>query len=361
MIDRSHLLPIKLQADLLTISWSSRYYQSEPANEADLQLMRHLDELHLKYLLAGARTLRDILAQEGIRVGRCNVGRLMKRMGIHALYRQPNTSKKYPTHPVFEYLLRDRAIERANHAWSLDISYIPISRSRVYLVAALNWHSWQELAYWVTITMEADFCVETLNEAVTRYGASEIVNTYQGSQFSSVEFVEAGRACRAQQSMEGRACWRGKVFVARLRRSVKYEEAYLKAYDSVGAACTGLAKYFELYNAWHAHQGHGRCTPDTVYFDTLSTVQESARPWMEPGLPTALDGRSSKATPARRRRQHRISAIPLAVEPLVSPQDSVRTSCATSLQGYACALARRFVWPTHRLSASCTQQMAFTH
>ena len=200
MIDSSHLLSIKHQADVMTISWSSRYYQSETANEADLNLMRRLSELQLKYLLAGARMLRYILAQEGIRVGRPNVGRLMERMCILAQYRQSNNSKKHPTHPVFAYLLRDRAIVRENHAWSLESTYIPMARGWVYLVAALDWHSWRELAYRVSITMEADFCVETLNDAGSRYGAPEIVNTHhkEASSAASNSTRRAGRAWRSR-------------------------------------------------------------------------------------------------------------------------------------------------------------------
>jgi putative transposase len=193
MIDREHELPIKRQAELLAISRGSVYYQPEPVSEADLRLMRRIDELHLEHPFAGARMqLRDILDREGVRVGRRHVGTLMKRMGIQALYRKPNTSKKHPAHPVFPYLLRDKAIERANQAWALDITYIPMARGWVYLVAVLdNWHSRRTLAHRVSITMEAAFCVEALNEAVARYGPPEIANTDQGSQFSSLEFVDA--------------------------------------------------------------------------------------------------------------------------------------------------------------------------
>ena len=146
----------------------------------------------------------------------------------------------------------------------------------VYLVAVLDWHSRRTLSQRVSITMEADFCVEALNEAVARYGAPEIVNTDQGSQFSSADFVQAVKACGAQQSMDGRGCWRDNVFVERLWRSVKYEEVYLKAYDSVGAARAGLARYFEFYNARRPHQAHGGRTPDMVYFETLAPVQAAA-------------------------------------------------------------------------------------
>ncbi len=248
MIDRSHELPIKRQAELVGISRGTVYYHPEPVSPADLALMRRIDELHLEHPFAGARMLRDMLRREGIEVGRRHVGTLMRRMGIQALYRKPNTSKKHPAHPVFPYALRGLAIERANQVWALDITYIPMARGWVYLVAVLDWASRRVLSHRVSITMEADFCVEALNEAVTRYGAPGIVNTDQGSQFSGADFVAAVKACGARQSMDGRGCWRDNVFVERLWRSVKYEEVYLKAYDTVSAARASIARYFDFYN-----------------------------------------------------------------------------------------------------------------
>ena len=276
MIDREHELPIKRQAELLNISRGTVYYHPEPVSEADLQLMLRIDQLHLDYPFAGSRMLRDMLAREGIGVGRRHVGTLMRRMGIEALYRKPNTSKKHPAHPVFAYLLRGLAIERANAVWALDITYIPMARGWVYLVAVLDWHSRRVLAHRVSITMEADFCVEALREAAARYGSPGIVNTDQGSQFSSAEFIAEVARIGARQSMDGRGCWRDNVFVERLWRSVKYEEVYLKAYDSVSAARTGLASYFEFYNARRPHQSHAGHTPDMVYFDTLAPMADAA-------------------------------------------------------------------------------------
>ena len=276
MIDREHPLSLTRQAKLLEISRGAVYYQPRPISDADLALMRLIDQLHLEHPFMGARFMRRVLLLQGVHVGRRHLGTLMQRMGIQALYRKPNTSKKHPAHPVFPYLLRDKAIERANQAWALDITYIPMARGWVYLVAVLDWFSRRTLAHRVSITMEAEFCVEALNEAVARYGAPEIVNTDQGSQFSSSEFVNAVKACGARQSMDGRGCWRDNVFVERLWRSVKYEEVYLRAYDSVGAARAGLARYFEFYNARRPHQAHGGCTPDMVYFETLAPQQAAA-------------------------------------------------------------------------------------
>jgi putative transposase len=276
MIDRGHDLPIKRQAELLNISRGTVYYHPEPVSDADLRLMRRIDELHLEHPFAGSRMLRDLLTREGFEVGRRHVGTLMRRMGIEALYRKPKTSKKHPGHTVFPYLLRDTAIDRANQAWALDITYIPMARGWVYLVAVLDWRSRRVLAHRVSITMEADFCVEALNEAIVRHGAPEIVNTDQGSQFSGADFVDAVKACGARQSMDGRGCWRDNVFVERLWRSVKYEEVYLRAYDSVSAARQHLARYFAFYNATRPHQAHGGRTPDVVYFNSLPQTLAAA-------------------------------------------------------------------------------------
>lgn len=270
MIDRDHELPVKRQAELLGISRGTVYYHAEPISEAEQALMRHIDELHLEHPFAGSRMLRDLLRLQGIEVGCRHVGTLMRRMGIEALYRRPNTSKKHPAHPVFPYLLREAAIDRANAAWALDITYIPMARGWVYLVAVLDWTSRRVLAHRVSITMEADFCVEALREAAARWGAPEIVNTDQGSQFSGAEFVAEVKRIGAHQSMDGRGCWRDNVFVERLWRSVKYEEVYLKAYDSVSAARQGLAAYFDFYNARRPHQSHDGRTPDMVYFDAAA-------------------------------------------------------------------------------------------
>ena len=276
MIDRDHELPVKRQAELVGISRGSVYYHPEPVSQADLALMRRIDELHLEHPFAGSRMLRDLLRLQGIEVGRRHVGTLMRRMGIQALYRKPNTSKRHPAHSVFPYLLRNLAIERANHVWALDITYIPMARGWVYLVAVLDWHSRRVLSHRVSITMEAEFCVEALREAVQRWGAPQIVNTDQGSQFSSAEFVAEVQRIGARQSMDGKGCWRDNVFVERLWRSVKYEEVYLKAYDSVGAARLGLASYFEFYNARRPHQSHDGRTPDMVYFASLVPMPAAA-------------------------------------------------------------------------------------
>lgn len=276
MIDRDHELPVKRQAELLGISRGSVYYRPEPTSSAELALMRRIDELHLEHPFAGSRMLRDLLRLQGIEVGRRHVGTLMRRMGVQALYRKPNTSKKHPSHPVFAYALRGLAIERANQVWALDLTYIPMARGWVYLVAVLDWASRRVLAHRVSITMEAQSCVDALREAAARWGSPEIVNTDQGSQFSSAEFVAEVARIGALQSMDGRGCWRDNVLVERLWRSVKYEEVYLKAYESVSAARLGLAKYLEFYNAQRPHQSHAGKTPDMVYFADLTPMAAAA-------------------------------------------------------------------------------------
>ena len=276
MIDRDHRLPVKRQAELLGISRGTVYYQPVPIPDAELVLMRRIDRLHLDHPYAGSRMLRDLLRLQGVEVGRRHVATLMRRMGIRALYRKPNTSRKHPAHPVFPYALRNLAIERANQVWALDITYIPMARGWVYLVAVLDWHSRRVLAHRVSITMEADFCVQALREAAARWGAPEIVNTDQGSQFSGAEFVAEVARIGARQSMDGKGCWRDNVFVERLWRSVKYEEVYLKAYESVSAARQGLATYLDFYNSRRPHQSHDGRTPDMIYFATLQPLADAA-------------------------------------------------------------------------------------
>ena len=229
MIDRDHALPVTQQARLVGISRSSAYYQSRGVSEADLKLMRRIDELHLEHPFAGARMLARLLRREGIKVGRKHVGTLMKRMGIEALYRKPNTSRKHAAHRIWPYLLRNRKIDRANQVWALDTSYIPMARGFVYLTAVVDWASRRVLAHRVAITLESCHAVEALEEAFAKYGLPRIVNTDQGSQFTATEFTDAVLSRNVLLSMDGKGAWRDNVFVERLWRSVKYEEIYLKA------------------------------------------------------------------------------------------------------------------------------------
>ena len=269
MIDRTHKLPITRQAEILNISRGSVYYLPKPVSERDLKLMRRIDELHLEHPFAGARMLRDLLRLEGVHVGRKHVATLMRKMGIEALYRRPNTSRKHPENPVYPYLLRGLQITRPNQVWAMDITYIPLERGFVYLAAVVDWHSRKVLAHRLSITMETDFCIKAVEEAIQRYGTPEIFNTDQGSQFTSSAFTGLLQHHGIRISMDGKGAWRDNVFVERLWKSVKYEEVYLKAYGTVGEARVSLAKYLEFYNTRRPHSSLDRMTPEQFYFNSL--------------------------------------------------------------------------------------------
>jgi putative transposase len=266
MIDRSHELPLARQAELLNLSRSSLYYQPHPVSAQDLAVMRRIDQLHLDYPFAGSRMLRDLLRGEGIDIGRDRVSTMMRRMGIEAIYRRPNTSKPAPGHKIYPYLLRGLAIDRPNQAWAMDITYIPMARGFVYLAAVVDWHTRRVLSWRLSITMEADFCIEAVEEALARYGKPQIFNTDQGSQFTSAAFTGLLQDNAIQISMDGKGSWRDNVFVERLWRSVKYEEVYLRAYDSVAQARASLGRYLNFYNSKRPHSSLGARTPDQAYF-----------------------------------------------------------------------------------------------
>ena len=204
--------------------------------EADLAIMRRLDRLHLEFPFAGSRMLRGLLAAEGCKIGRRHVKTLMRRMGIEALYRRPRTTKPEPGHKIYPYLLRGMEITRPNQVWAMDITYIPMARGFVYLAVVLDWFSRRVLSWRLSITMEAAFCVETLEDALARHGKPDIFNTDQGSQFTGQAFTGVLADNGIAISMDGKGAWRDNVFVERLWRSVKYEEVYLRAYDSVSEA-----------------------------------------------------------------------------------------------------------------------------
>jgi putative transposase len=269
MIEPSHALPVVRQCRLLDLSRSSVYYTPQAVSASDLALMRRIDELHLNHPFAGARMLRDLLNQEGVTVGRRHVATLMKKMGIEALYRRPNTSRKHPKNPVFPYLLRELDITRANHVWAMDITYIPMQKGFVYLAAVLDWASRRVLSWRLSNTLTTDFCIEAVEEAVQRYGIPVIFNTDQGCQFTSSDFVDLLRTHGIQQSMDGKGRWVDNVFVERLWKSVKYEEVYLHAYDSVAQAKHGLERYITFYNQRRPHSSLDGKTPNQVYFNSL--------------------------------------------------------------------------------------------
>ena len=267
MIDREHPLPVTAQCQLLQLPRSSAYYRSEPVSPADLALMRRIDELHLEYPFAGSRMLRDMLRQEGTAVGRRHVRTLMRKMGVEALYRKPNTSRRNGRAGVFPYLLRDLTITRPNYVWAADITYIPMKRGFVYLFAVLDWATRRVLSWRLSNTLSTDFCIEAVQEAIARYGKPEIFNTDQGCQFTSSPFVELLKQHGIRQSMDGKGCWRDNVFVERLWRTIKYDEVYLHAYESVSQARAGLDRFLTFYNNSRPHSSLDGKTPDQVYFN----------------------------------------------------------------------------------------------
>ena len=269
MINREHDLPISKQAEVLRISRGSVYYLPRPVSEANQAIMRRLDRLHLEYPFAGARMLRDFLLAEGCKIGRRHAKTLMRRMGIEALYRRPRTTKPEPGHKIYPYLLRGIEITRPNQVWAMDITYIPMARGFVYLAVVLDWFSRRVLSWRVSITMEAAFCVETLQDALARHGKPDIVNTDQGSQFTGAAFTGVLANNGIAISMDGKGAWRDNVFVERLWRSVKYEEVYLRAYDSVSEARASIGRYLDFYNQRRPHSSLDGMTPDQAYFTPL--------------------------------------------------------------------------------------------
>ena len=267
MIDRGHDLSLVRQAKALNISRGSVYYQPRAVSPEDLAIMRRIDELHLERPFAGSRMLRDFLNREGISVGRRHVATLMKRMGVAAIYRKRSTSKPAPGHKIYPYLLRGVKVDRPNQVWATDITYIPMARGFVYLVAVIDWFTRRVLSHRISITMEAGFCVEALEEALAKHGKPDIFNTDQGSQFTSEEFTRVLIDAKVAISMDGKGAWRDNVFVERLWKSVKYEEVYLRAYDSVGEARASLGRYLNFYNSQRPHSSLDRKTPDEAYFN----------------------------------------------------------------------------------------------
>ena len=273
MIDREHKLPLTRQSRILELSRSSLYYEAAPVSDQDLELMRLIDEIHLKYPFMGSRSIRDQLLERGHKVGRQHVATLMKKMGIAAMYRKPRLSKPHPAHKVYPYLLRDLEISKGNQVWAADITYIPMARGFCYLMAIMDWASRKVLAWRLSNTLDASFCVEALQEALARHGTPEIFNTDQGSQFTSDDFLGILESQGIRISMDGRGRWMDNVFIERLWWSVKYQDVYLKAYSSIAETRKGLKQYFDFYNSQRRHQSLDRRTPDDVYWSRLPQMQ----------------------------------------------------------------------------------------
>lgn len=266
MIQSEHRLPVKRRCVLLEVARSTAYYRAQPSSAEDLRLMRLIDEIHLEYPFLGSRRIRDALEDGGERINRKRVQRLMRRMGLRALYPRQRTSQPGQGHKIYPYRLGGLAIDRANQVWASDICYIPMARGFLYLVAIMDWYSRRVLSWQVSNTLDSRFCVEALEEALQRYGRPEIFNTDQGAQFTSEEFTGVLKSHSIDISMDGKGRWRDNVFVERLWRSVKYEDIYLRAYETPSELRAGLARYFAFYNTRRRHSALDRRTPDTVYF-----------------------------------------------------------------------------------------------
>jgi putative transposase len=271
MIVRDQSEPsVRRQCELLRVSRSGLYYEPEPTSPEQLALMRRIDELHLEFPFAGSRMLRDFLQAEGVSIGRCHVITLMRRMGIEALYRKPNTSKPGPGHKIYPYLLRKLPVTKSNQVWAMDITYIPMARGFVYLAAVIDWFSRKVLSWRVSITMDTAFCLEAVEEAMALQGKPEIFNTDQGSQFTSAAFTGMLIDADIKISMDGKGAWRDNVFVERLWRTIKYDEVYIHAYESVSEARASIGRFIGFYNARRPHSSLDRKTPDQAYFDGLA-------------------------------------------------------------------------------------------
>ena len=281
-------VPVVTQCRLLKVARSTLYYRPASVSADYLAVMRRMDELHLTWPFYGSRRMAAVLRREGWAVNRKRAKRLMRVMGIEAIYQKPNTSKGHPDHKVYPYLLRGLAIDRPNQVWCADITYIPMAKGFVYLVAVMDWFSRRVLSWRVSITMETNFCVEALTEAMERYGQPEIFNTDQGVQFTSASFIDelADRGVRI--SMDGKGRYLDNIFIERLWRSLKYEEVYLKAYASVAEARRNLGEWLAFYNDVRPHQSLDYRTPREVfeggaceYVDNISASLRDA-----PVLPT---------------------------------------------------------------------------
>ncbi len=276
MIDKEDSLPVTRQCEILDLSRSGVYYNPVPLRARELEIMRQIDEIHLLSPFYGSRNIRNDLWAKGYNIGRDHVRRLMRRMGIEALYVKPRLSTSHPGHVKYPYLLRGLEITKANHVWATDITYIPMARGFCYLVAIMDWASRKVLAWRLSNTLDSGFCVDVLEEAIAKYGCPEIFNTDQGSQFTAEAFTNTLRANNIAISMDGKGRWMDNVFIERLWKSVKYEDIYLKAYASMAEVKQGLATYFKFYNEKRWHNSFDRKTPAMVYFNTLAQKQAAA-------------------------------------------------------------------------------------
>ncbi|NAZ72105.1 IS3 family transposase, partial [Vibrio toranzoniae] len=260
-LDKLTQLPIKRQCELLNIARSTAYYQPVGPSTEEIELRRIIDEIHLKYPFMGSRRIRNELIKEGLYVNRKRIVRIMRDMRIGAIYPKPRTTVTNKAHKVYPYLLRDIEVTYPNQAWAIDITYIPMAKGFLYLVAIIDWYSRKVLSWRLSNTMDTGFCIEALEEALQYYDPPDIFNSDQGSQFTSTEFTEKLLEHNIRISMDGKGCWVDNVFIERLWRSLKYEEVYLKAYTTPREAELEIGNYMVFYNEERNHQGLNDLTP----------------------------------------------------------------------------------------------------
>ena len=271
MVDRAcGKLSIARQCVLLGISRSGFYYEPCGQSPENLALMRRIDALFLEYPFYGSRQMARALRRDGLRVGRHRIRRLMRLMGLRTVYQKPRTSDPHPAHRIYPYLLRGLAITRANQVWCADITYIPMRRGFLYLVAIMDWHTRRVLSWELSNTMEADFCIRALKKALALYGQPEIFNTDQGSQFTSCDFTNVLKDHKIRISMDGKGRWMDNVFIERLWRSLKYECVYLNAFETGSQARAGIGRWINFYNHRRPHLAHGVRTPAEAYAQSLA-------------------------------------------------------------------------------------------
>jgi putative transposase len=276
MVKAQPRLSVRRQCALLSLNRATLYYRPEPTSAEDLELMRLIDEEHLRHPFYGSRNLRWWLCQSGHPVNRKRVQRLMRLLGIAGVNPKRSTSQPHPRHVKYPYLLRGVDVVRANQVWATDITYIPMARGFLYLVAIIDWYSRMVLAWRLSNTLDSHFCIDALEDALARWGTPEIFNTDQGVQFTATDFTDVLKAKGVQISMDGRGCWRDNVFVERLWRSLKYEEVYLNDYEDAPVARRGIDRYLAFFNHERPHQALGYRVPSDVYFASLPTRRKRA-------------------------------------------------------------------------------------
>ena len=272
MIEVRHQLSRSRRCELLDFPRSTSYYQPKPESADDLSLMKLIDRIHTRQPFRGSRSIVDALKGFGHMVNRKRVSRLMKIMGIQAIYPKPKTTRANPQHRVYPYLLRNLNIDQANQVWASDITYIPMARGFIYLTVIMDWYSRKVLSWRLSNSLDTSFCIDALEEAIHRFGKPDIFNTDQGCQYTSEGFTRMLKEHDIRISMDGKGAWRDNVFVERLWRSVKYEEVYLKAYESMADARQSLRDYFEFYNQSRKHQTL-KATPDRVYYESVELAE----------------------------------------------------------------------------------------